>query len=83
LPASPASRCRAFYEAEHRAHGVDIRLGVAVECVQETNGRATGVRLATGEILPAQIVIVGIGIIPAVEPLLAAGARAVSDQSAS
>jgi 3-phenylpropionate/trans-cinnamate dioxygenase ferredoxin reductase subunit len=68
----PLSR---FYEAEHRAHGVDVRLGCTVECIEEANGRATGVRLATGEILPAQIVIVGIGIVPAVEPLLAAGAE--------
>ena len=67
----PLSR---FYEAEHRAHGVDVHLGVTVDCIEEADGRATGVRLATGEILPAQIVIVGIGIIPAVEPLLAAGA---------
>ena len=67
----PLSR---FYEAEHRAHGVDVRLGCSVECIEETDGRATGVRLATGEVLPAQMVIVGIGIIPAVEPLIAAGA---------
>ena len=67
----PLSR---FYEAEHRAHGVDVRLGSMVECIEEADGRATGVRLADGEILPAQMVIVGIGIIPAVEPLLAAGA---------
>lgn len=67
----PLSR---FYEAEHRAHGVDIRLGVEVVCIEEQDGRTTGVRLADGEILPAQMVIVGIGIVPAVEPLLAAGA---------
>lgn len=67
----PLSR---FYEAEHRSHGVDVRLGVAVECIEEAGGRATGVRLANGEILPAQIVIVGIGIVPAVAPLIAAGA---------
>ncbi len=67
----PLSR---FYEAEHRAHGVDIRLGSAVACIEEAGGRATGVRLADGEVLPAQMVIVGIGIVPAVEPLLAAGA---------
>jgi 3-phenylpropionate/trans-cinnamate dioxygenase ferredoxin reductase subunit len=67
----PLSR---FYEAEHRAHGVDVRLGVKVDCIAETNGRATGVRLADGEILPCEMVIVGIGIVPAVEPLLAAGA---------
>jgi 3-phenylpropionate/trans-cinnamate dioxygenase ferredoxin reductase subunit len=66
----PLSR---FYEAEHRAHGVDVRLSTAVSCI-EGAGRATGVRLAGGEVLPAEIVIVGIGIVPAVEPLIAAGA---------
>ncbi len=64
-----------FYEAEHRAHGVEVRLGVAVECVEEADGRATGVRLASGEVLPAEMVIVGIGIVPAVAPLIAAGAQ--------
>ncbi|MEH3036849.1 MAG: FAD-dependent oxidoreductase [Sphingomonas adhaesiva] len=67
----PLSR---FYEAEHRAHGVDVRLGVAVDCILEKDGRATGVRLADGEVLDGQMVIVGIGIVPAVQPLLAAGA---------
>jgi 3-phenylpropionate/trans-cinnamate dioxygenase ferredoxin reductase subunit len=68
----PLSR---FYEAAHRAHGVDVRLGAKVACIEEKDGRATGVRLADGEILPCEMVIVGIGIIPAVEPLLAAGAE--------
>ena len=67
----PLSR---FYEAEHRAHGVDVRLNVAVDRIEGANGRATGVRLADGEMLPADMVIVGIGIVPAVAPLLAAGA---------
>lgn len=66
----PLSR---FFEAEHRAHGVDLRLGVAVECI-EGEGRATGVRLSGGEVVAADLVIVGIGIVPAVGPLLAAGA---------
>lgn len=66
----PLSR---FYEDEHRSHGVGVRLGVTVEAI-EGNGHATGVRLATGEVIPADLVIVGIGIIPAVEPLIAAGA---------
>jgi 3-phenylpropionate/trans-cinnamate dioxygenase ferredoxin reductase component len=63
-----------FYEAEHRAHGVDVRLGTTVESIEGTDGRASGVRLADGEIVPCEMVIVGIGIVPAVEPLLAAGA---------
>ncbi|MDO7844402.1 NAD(P)/FAD-dependent oxidoreductase [Sphingomonas immobilis] len=68
----PLSR---FYEAEHRAHGVDLRTGVGVECIEEADGAATGVRLVDGEILPAQMVIVGIGIIPATAPLIDAGAE--------
>ncbi len=64
-----------FYEAEHRAHGVDVRLGTMVESIEGKDGRATGVRLADGEVVPCEMVIVGIGIIPAVEPLIAAGAE--------
>lgn len=63
----------AFYEAEHRAHGVDLRTGAVVEAL-EGEARVTGVRLAGGEVIPADMAIVGIGIIPAVGPLLAAGA---------
>lgn len=66
----PLSR---FYEAEHRAHGVDLRLGVAVAAI-EGEDHVTGVRLADGELIAAELVIVGIGIIPAVAPLLEAGA---------
>lgn len=62
-----------FFEAEHRAHGVDVRLGVGVDCITG-DARATGVRLVGGEEIAADMVIVGIGIVPAVEPLLAAGA---------
>jgi len=64
-----------FYEGEHRAHGVDVRLGAKVDGIMQSEGRATGVRLADGEVLPCEMVIVGIGIAPAVEPLVAAGAE--------
>ncbi len=63
----------AFYEAEHRAHGVDLRTAVTVEAL-EGEGRVKGVRLGDGTVIPADAVIVGIGIVPAVGPLLAAGA---------
>lgn len=64
----------AFYEAEHRAHGVDLRTKVAVDCIEGDGRTVTGVKLADGSVLPAEIVIVGIGIVPSVGPLLAAGA---------
>jgi len=67
----PLSR---FFEAEHRAHGVDLRLGATVDRIEGRDGQVTGVRLADGTVLPADMVIVGIGIVPAVQPLLEAGA---------
>jgi 3-phenylpropionate/trans-cinnamate dioxygenase ferredoxin reductase subunit len=59
-----------FYEAEHRGRGVDLRTGASIEAIE-----AGGVRLAGGEIVPADLVIVAIGIGAAAEPLLAAGAK--------
>jgi len=71
VAAEPLSR---FYEAEHRAHGVDVRLGVSADCIVEESGRAAGVRLADGSVVPGQMIIVGIGIIPSIQPLADAGA---------
>ncbi len=62
-----------FFEAEHRAHGVNIRTGVEVTAITGA-AHATGVTLADGSHVPAEMVIVGIGIIPEVAPLRAAGA---------
>ncbi|MEA3060354.1 MAG: 3-phenylpropionate/trans-cinnamate dioxygenase ferredoxin reductase component [Sphingomonadales bacterium] len=62
-----------FYEAEHRAHGVELRLAATVAAL-EGEGRVAAVRLADGERIAADLVVVGIGIEAAVEPLLAAGA---------
>ena len=64
----------AFFEAEHRAHGVDLRTGCGVEAVVGTD-RVEGVRLGDGSVEPADLVIVGIGIIPCVGVLFAAGAQ--------
>lgn len=69
-----------FYEAEHRAWGVDIRLCASVATI-EGGARVSGVRLDSGEILPADLVIVGIGIGAAVEPLLRAGANGANGVS--
>jgi len=70
----PLSR---FYEDEHRSHGVGVELNATVEGF-ETNddGIATAVKLGDGRTLPADMIIVGIGIIPETGPLVAAGAVA-------
>ncbi len=62
-----------FYEAEHRAHGVDVRLGAQLEAI-EGEERVAAVRLEGGETLPCDLVVAGIGIVPAAGPLIAAGA---------
>ncbi len=65
----------AFYAEEHRRQGVDVRLSTGVHAVLgEEAGRVTGVRLDSGEEVPCDMVVVGIGIVPAVAPLIAAGA---------
>jgi 3-phenylpropionate/trans-cinnamate dioxygenase ferredoxin reductase subunit len=62
-----------FYEAEHRARGVRLMLGARVERI-EGDARAEAVRLADGEKIEADMVIVGIGIGAATGPLEEAGA---------
>ena len=64
-----------FYEAEHRTHGVVIETGAQVAEITGAAGRATGVTLSDGRHVAGDLIIVGIGIVPAVQPLIAAGAR--------
>ncbi|MGZ8334379.1 MAG: NAD(P)/FAD-dependent oxidoreductase [Allosphingosinicella sp.] len=63
-----------FYAAEHRAHGVEVRLGAAVASILGESGRVAAVRLQDGATIEAEMAIVGIGVDAAVAPLLAAGA---------
>ncbi|MFV3077617.1 NAD(P)/FAD-dependent oxidoreductase [Niveispirillum fermenti] len=64
-----------FFEAQHRAHGVDLRLNAVLSELEGGEGRVTGVRLADGSRIACDMVVAGIGIVPAVAPLIAAGAR--------
>jgi 3-phenylpropionate/trans-cinnamate dioxygenase ferredoxin reductase subunit len=65
----------AFYEAEHRAHGVDLRTSASLVALEGGAGKLAAVRLADGSLIDAQMAIVGIGIVPSVAPLIAAGAK--------
>ncbi|MXP40703.1 NAD(P)-binding protein [Altererythrobacter soli] len=62
-----------FVLDEHRGQGVDVRLGARLQGFEGTSGRVAGVRLEDGTLLPAELVIVGIGVVPAVAPLNGAG----------
>ena len=64
-----------FYEAQHRAHGVEILLNAKVHTVERKGPRACGVRIKGDQVVPADLVIVDAGITPACEPLLSVGAK--------
>jgi 3-phenylpropionate/trans-cinnamate dioxygenase ferredoxin reductase subunit len=57
----------------HAAHGVDLRLGTGVREIVGDGGRVASVTLDDGSSVPADVVMVGIGITPAVELAQAAG----------
>lgn len=61
-----------FFERIHREAGVDLRTGCQVAAL-EGAPEVTTVRLADGSALPADFVIVGIGLIPNTELAAAAG----------
>jgi len=57
----------------HAAHGVELHTGVGVREFGSLDGKVTDVVLENGVELPADLVIVGVGIRPAVELAEAAG----------
>jgi len=65
----------------HRANGTDLRLGVGVDAVlneregSSEGGRVTGVRLSDGTVLPAELVVVGTGVVPCTAWLAGSGVR--------
>ncbi|MFD8001882.1 NAD(P)/FAD-dependent oxidoreductase [Streptomyces mirabilis] len=59
----------------HDERGVRLRLGTGVTGLAGKHGRVTGVLLGTGEVLPADTVVVAIGATPATEWLADSGLR--------
>jgi 3-phenylpropionate/trans-cinnamate dioxygenase ferredoxin reductase component len=62
----------AFYERLHRARGVDIRTGCRIEAI-EGGDRAAGLRLAGGETIAADVILVSTGARPNEELASSAG----------
>ena len=51
--------------AVHRDHGVDLRTGVTVdEILGDDEGEVRGVRLGDGSVVDADVVVVGVGVVP-------------------
>jgi 3-phenylpropionate/trans-cinnamate dioxygenase ferredoxin reductase subunit len=52
-----------YYRDLHRSRGVDVRIGASVTEIVGEGGRVAGVRCGDGATVPADLVVVGIGII--------------------
>lgn len=53
-----------FLRAAHERRGTSVRLGARISRLVGASGRVTGVELEGGEVIPADIVMVGIGVVP-------------------
>lgn len=56
-----------FYLRAHRRRGAEVRLEAVVTALEGRDGAVAGVRLSDGDVLPADVVLVGIGVEPRVE----------------
>ncbi len=63
-----------FFAREHAAHDVDVLLNAQLAEIEGSDGRLNSVVLTNGRSMSVDMVVVGIGIIPAVDPLRNAGA---------
>jgi NADPH-dependent 2,4-dienoyl-CoA reductase/sulfur reductase-like enzyme len=52
------------FRALHEGNGVSFRLPASAAGIEGKDGRATAVRTNTGEVLPADIVIIAVGVVP-------------------
>ncbi|MFN8419443.1 MAG: FAD-dependent oxidoreductase [Anaerolineae bacterium] len=63
------------FQQEHERNGVKFRLNAGVNRFLGEDGRVTGVELKSGEVLPADFVLVGVGVQPATDFLQSSGLR--------
>jgi len=62
-----------FFQLRHTASGIRIHLGVQVTGIESDGARVTGVSLSDGRHIPADLVVVGVGVLPNVELAAEAG----------
>jgi NADPH-dependent 2,4-dienoyl-CoA reductase/sulfur reductase-like enzyme len=66
-------RLGAALTRRHAAAGIDVRLGTSVASVEGGDDRVTGVTLTDGSVLPADVVVLGLGTVPATDWLAGSG----------
>ncbi|WP_441234678.1 NAD(P)/FAD-dependent oxidoreductase [Bradyrhizobium sp. 930_D9_N1_4] len=62
-----------YFQARHREAGIRIHLGVQATSIEAERGKVTGVSLSDGRHLPADLVVVGVGVLPNIELAAEAG----------
>ena len=62
-----------FFRSLHEAHGVQFRLPASAAGIQGRSGRVTGVVTDAGVVLPADLVVVAVGVVPELSLAEAAG----------
>ncbi len=67
-----------FYMRLHADHGVRIQCDAGVSAINGARGRVTEVACADGRVLPADLVIVGVGVVPNIELAQACGLQCVN-----
>jgi 3-phenylpropionate/trans-cinnamate dioxygenase ferredoxin reductase subunit len=67
IPRAVAPIVSEFYRQAHERRGTEVLLSTAVAGFSGENGSVTGVLLADGTELPADLVMVGVGVVPRTE----------------
>lgn len=62
-----------FFHDRHTAAGIRIHLGVQATSIESDGSNVTGVSLSDGRQVPADVVVVGVGVLPNVELAAEAG----------
>ena len=62
-----------YFQERHAEAGVRIHLGVQATAIEGEGGKVTGVSLSDGRHFPADVVVVGVGVLPNVELAAEAG----------
>jgi len=62
-----------YFQSQHTAAGIRIHLGVQVTGIESDGGKVTGVSLSDGRHIAADLVVVGVGVLPNVELAAEAG----------
>jgi 3-phenylpropionate/trans-cinnamate dioxygenase ferredoxin reductase component len=62
-----------YFQKRHAAAGIRIHLGVMATAIEADGDKITGVSLSDGRHIPADLVVVGVGVLPNVELAAEAG----------